>query len=334
MKRFKQIILSVLLLLTIASCKDGNSNLMQRKVSGKISEVVIVMPSAQWEDTIGKVIRAEMTKEHPSLPQKEPMFDLLPCPPAAFTEIFNINRSIIEVNVNSTIDSTSVLFKNNVWAHPQSVVEINAKSVDEFLQLYEAKKDMITRFILQGERNRLMGNYASYMKHEVVQEIKEKFGINLVLPIGFIKASNEKDFYWARFDTPEITQGVMIYTFPYTSDSTFTSDYLVAQRDSLLKAHVEGPAAGSYMISEHQVPTHVELMQFKGKYAAEVRGLWRLEGDWMGGPYILLAVLSPNHERIIVIDGWVYAPQKDKRNYVRQLEAMLYSLSFTEESKE
>lgn len=332
MNKWSKLLVLLCLVGMSSSCKHGNSRLL-RKVSGKIGEVVVVITEVSWNDTVGAVIRRELSQEQVALPQEEPMFDLLNVPPTAFADIFKSNRSILQVSIGSAVDSTQVIYKQDVWAYPQSVVEIKAQSVQEFLQLFEQKGSMINTFLLQGERNRLMGNYANYQKHEVVQEIKEKFDIDIILPVGFIKASDKENFYWARFDTPEITQSVMVYSFPYTSDSTFTANYLLAHRDSLLQAYVEGPADGSYMITERRVPAHTKLMQYKGNYAAEVRGLWRLEGDWMGGPYVLLAVLSPDHQRVVVLDGWAYAPRKDKRNYVRQLEAMIYSMDFSKEEK-
>ncbi len=329
MKQFHKLILIVCLAGFISSCKHENT-IMQKKVSGKISEMVVVIPDALWKDTIGATIRKQLTQEQVSLPQSEPLFDLLPVPPAAFADIFKSNRSVLMVNINATVDSARVVYKENVWAYPQSVVEIYAKDKEEFLALFNEKKTPITAFMLKGERNRLMNNYASYIKHEIVDEINKKFGIDIILPVGFIKACDKPNFYWARYDTPEITQSIMVYSFPYTSDSTFTSTYLVNKRDSLLKAYVKGPADSSYMVSEHRVPNSFQVFTFKGNYAAELRGLWRLEGDWMGGPYVLIAVLSPDQKQVMVVDGWVYAPKKDKRNYVRQLEAMVYSLGFNE----
>ena len=36
--------------------------------------------------------------------------------------------------------------------------------------------------------------------------------------------------------------------------------------------------------------------------------------------------LSKDQSKVICIDGYVYAPKYDKRNYLRQVEAVLYSL--------
>jgi hypothetical protein len=55
-----------------------------------------------------------------------------------------------------------------------------------------------------------------------------------------------------------------------------------------------------------------------------VRGLWEMEGDAMGGPFVSLA-LQQGHS-IICVEGFVYAPEMKKRNLIRRLEATLYTL--------
>jgi hypothetical protein len=58
-----------------------------------------------------------------------------------------------------------------------------------------------------------------------------------------------------------------------------------------------------------------------------------VEGDFMGGPYINLSVLDASKNRVITLDGFVYAPKYNKRNYLRQVEAMMYSLELPDQKK-
>jgi hypothetical protein len=60
----------------------------------------------------------------------------------------------------------------------------------------------------------------------------------------------------------------------------------------------------------------------------ETRGLWDIENDFMGGPFISHALIDKTGERVLVLDAFVYHPRADKRNYVRQLEAILYSFEW------
>jgi len=53
----------------------------------------------------------------------------------------------------------------------------------------------------------------------------------------------------------------------------------------------------------------------------------------MGGPYLLLAELDASNQRVVVAFGYVYAPSKEKRNYLQQVEAMIYSLKMNQQDK-
>jgi hypothetical protein len=76
------------------------------------------------------------------------------------------------------------------------------------------------------------------------------------------------------------------------------------------------------------VPLLFNTFKMNGNYAAELRGQWKLENDFMGGPFVNLSILDVLQNRVVTLDGFVYAPSKDKRNFLRQVEAMLHSIKF------
>jgi hypothetical protein len=59
------------------------------------------------------------------------------------------------------------------------------------------------------------------------------------------------------------------------------------------------------------------------KYTFEMRGLWKVENEFMGGPFISYSVLDQEKSKILHLYGFVYAPKLNKRNYIRQLDAIL-----------
>ncbi len=63
-----------------------------------------------------------------------------------------------------------------------------------------------------------------------------------------------------------------------------------------------------------------------GNYTIKLKGLWRTEGDYMGGPFVALASVDTKRNRIVISFGYVYSPRYSKRNYMRQVETILYSL--------
>lgn len=331
MKQIFSVTFVVLFLFTQFSCR--NDSVMQRKVSGKAGELIVVVPKETWDGKVGEAMKKVLMQPQAGLPQDEPLFTAIDIPPVAFKDIFKTNRNIINVRISPTLDSAKVEFKENVWAWPQAVVNIHAKSAGELIDLFDRNSDKILSFMLKAERDRLQMNYEKSVDKAIKNTLRKKFDIDLNIPIGFNIAVNNENFIWLRYDTPDITQGIAIYTFPYQSDSTFTVDFLLNQRDSVLKENIEGPVSGSYMTTEHRLPPIFQVFKLKNNYSAEIRGLWKMENDFMGGPFINLSVLDIANGRVVVLDGFVYAPRFEKRNYLRQVEAMIYSLELPDQEK-
>jgi hypothetical protein len=83
------------------------------------------------------------------------------------------------------------------------------------------------------------------------------------------------------------------------------------------------------MIDEEYIPASMrQVDDFPLNYALETRGLWKVENDFMGGPFVSYSFLSPKDSQIYTIIGYVYNPNKKKRDLLRQMESMIYSIEF------
>jgi hypothetical protein len=67
---------------------------------------------------------------------------------------------------------------------------------------------------------------------------------------------------------------------------------------------------------------------FLVEYAVEIRGIWKVHNDFMGGPFVSYTFVNPNNNKIITLYGYVYKPNTEKRDLLRQVETILYSVSF------
>ena len=92
-----------------------------------------------------------------------------------------------------------------------------------------------------------------------------------------------------------------------------------------MKINIPGAREGMYMATDTMF-TNVKPISVQGKYALEARGLWRIKGDFMGGPFVSHMRLDTINQRIVVSEVFVYSPDKMKRNLIRQMEASLYTL--------
>jgi len=69
----------------------------------------------------------------------------------------------------------------------------------------------------------------------------------------------------------------------------------------------------------------VKEVNFKGKYAKEIRGLWMLNDISSGGPFLSYTFVDESQKRIYYIEGYVYAPADDKRIPMQEMEIILKS---------
>ena len=124
------------------------------------------------------------------------------------------------------------------------------------------------------------------------------------------------NFYWITNNSGYIRQDLVIYTYPYTDPNTFTYEYLTAKRDSVMRANIPGEVEGSYMGTEWKYARpEMQEITVNGEYAAEIRGLWKMIGGGsMGGPYYSLTRLDEVNQRVVTIEGFVFAPATNKRN--------------------
>ena len=59
-----------------------------------------------------------------------------------------------------------------------------------------------------------------------------------------------------------------------------------------------------------------------------------VQNDFMGGPFVINTVLDEEHNRIIYMMAYVYAPDGKKRNMLRQVENILYTVDFSYDKEE
>jgi len=316
----------ILLSLFLFSCNTPGGKM--ETITGKSGEVIVVIGKEVWKGSEGSILREYLSQSQSSLPQEEPIFDLINVPPEAFVSLFKTHRNILTVKISPTYTEPKVEFTNDTWAYPQAVVNIQASSTENFIELFKANGDKIIAYFLKAEKDRLKSMYKAVNEKAVYNTLLDEFHLQLYVPRGFNIVKKDSNFVWIRYDTPLITQNILLYTYPYDSDSIFTKNYQVEKRNMVTKANVSGPRPGSYMTTEMEIPQDFSIFKYNGNYASEMRGLWRVENDFMGGPFISLSVLDASRRRVVTIEGNVYAPKNDKRNYLRQLEAMVYSLEF------
>ena len=330
--RYLKFLAVAAVVLALAACKNEKGRSMLPNVSGKAGEVMVVIEREQWEGNLGVAIREVLADFTPYLAQREPLFTLSNVPPGSFNNMFKMHRNLILVNINPQNASSGIVYKANQWARPQALVQINAATEDEALSLFKESGAIIAEYFEQSERDRIIENSKLYEEKELQKPILDLTGGILHFPSGYKLKKWTDGFVWVADEKQYTMQTVMAYKFPVRKDP-FSTANLVAERDSVMQANVPGMFEGSYMITSTAVEPTTKSLRYKGLDFMEMRGFWEVHGDFMGGPFVSHSFYSPDGKDIIVLEAFVYAPRYDKRQYLRQVESILYSFEWKKDEK-
>jgi len=307
-------------------CKVNNSNTLKPKISGSAGEVLVVAPDELWNGPAGDTLRRLFSQEVPYLPQPEPVFSVLHVTPGQFDKMFHTHRNILFMKTGSQYKKPRISVGHDRWASPQLLIDVEAPNAASMARAIHQGGASLVKTINDMERKRIIEYYRHYLATKVCKKIQQKFYLTLDIPKGYSLDVDTTDFAWIASETPRTSQGILIYTYPYTTDKIFNADSLSAIRDRFLKKYVHGRIEGTYMATETLIPPEFRAFERDGQYFAELRGLWKLENGFMGGPFVSLTTVDKSRGRVVTVEGFVYAPGEKKREYMRQVESILYTL--------
>lgn len=320
-----------LLSILFFSCKfsgDGGKETLPSS-SGKYGEVLVVVDTSFLKGPIGQKINEIFLKALDATPQKEASFRMSTVDPYDFKSILKRSRNLLRVNLDPK-SQNKVKVDRDVWASDQLLINISADSEESALRILEKNEQTIRDYFNQEELKRLLKQFKGKPNNELMAEIKERYNVGILIPPAYLMMENDSASFWIKKEKTigehQIIQGLIVYSHPYISDSTFSANYMTEQRNTATKRMVQGTRDSSFMqvYSEFQ-PISREL-NLDNKYTVMYKGLWNMKNDFMGGPFIHYTLVDEKRNRVIDIDGFVYAPKFNKREYLRELEAMISTL--------
>ena len=300
------------------------------------------------------LVEAIMSADMPCMPQVEPYFRLTQVATAQFDDMFKPTRNILFVDIDpQKYTQLKTKVSNDYWSTPQAICRIQTPSQEEFVSYWLEHGTEIRDWFVNQEIKRQMKFYRASTNKEA-RVILQQQGYDMLIPEDYmvimdtllggattyslrnpIAVAPEVRLLWCCNNKGTMRRDLVVYTYPYTDENTFTLDYLNAKRDEILSRVVSASVEGSYMGTEYKVfpPQMRAITVQEDEYATEVRGLWKiLDGEAMGGPYVSHTRLDQINGRIVTAETFIYAAGQKKRSTLRQAEAILYTLQLPQDT--
>ncbi len=330
----KKLTFGVIITLLVSAC--GKSTLSLPSVNGSKYEILIVMNDSSWEASPGRSLVSLFNQDMEAIPQSEPVMSIIHVNRTEFTDFLKPSRNILIAETGSNYKQPKIVYTKNTWAQPQSLVKVTAPNQQLLESTITKYGDKILTYFLDSERDRTIHYGKEYVNQNLKKEVEEQLGIQIDIPSELSKIVKTNDFIWITNDNPSIRKDLVIYTYPYTDKQMFSKDWLLNKRDSVMKKGIPGEFEGSYMGTEkvHAEPIMNEIW-VNGEYCAELKGLWRMyNGASMGGPFYSHSRLDAVNNRIITVEAFIFAPGVKKRNHIRDMEAVIYTMKLPQEINE
>ena len=317
----KKYLVVIYVVFFLQSCED-NKVVYKPESSARINSITVVVDNDSWNNTIGDKIRNLYADEYEGLPQIEERFTLKQMPYEAFSGFSRSSRNIIFINKKS---NPEFFFEVDKYARPQIYLEIKGNSIKSILeQIDKSKKEAINKFT-NGE---IEENKRRILKSPLKDtSAMDDFSINMKMPSAYSLYKQDKNFIWYQKQIQKGHSNIIVTQLPSQKNIfDYNTVNLIRLRDSIGKIFLPGRNPESFMISEKEYLPYQKKVNYYGIKMLETRGTWEVKGDFMGGPFLNYLIEDKLNDRVLFVEGFVFAPSTAKRDYVFEIETVLRSL--------
>ena len=322
----KKYLVVIFVVFFLQSCED-NKVVYKPESSARINSITVVVDNDNWNNTIGDKIRNLYADEYEGLPQIEERFTLKQMPYEAFSGFSRSSRNIIFINKKS---NPEFFFEVDKYARPQIYLEIKGNSIKSILeQIDKSKKEAINKFTngeIEENKRRILKSPLKDTK------AMDDFLINMKMPSAYSLYKQDKNFIWYQKQIQKGHSNIIVTQLPSQKNIfDYNIQSLIKLRDSIGKSFLPGRNPESFMISEKEYLPYQKKVNYYGIKMLETRGTWEVKGDFMGGPFLNYLIEDKLNDRVLFIEGFVFAPSKRKRDNIIELEAIIKSLKLKKE---
>lgn len=345
---------ALICLLCFTSCTEDQRKGFEVKPKGigKAGSLLVITENAIWEGAAGNAFKDIFDQAYPVLPQPEPLYDLKQMDVENMKSLHREWRNIIYLGLmndgsKTTKEIEKLLGKegtlkakegngfnsivhDDLWASGQQIFVIVGNTHEELIQAIQARQNSILRKIEASDDKQLTANNFQGGNNKKVEALlSENFGISMTIPKRYEKAIYDSlnNTIWIRKETGTTSNNLLIRTLNYKNQDQITEEAIINLRDTLGKYYITSAAEDAYMMTDKvHIPIQFFKQQINDKYTLQAKGLWKMKNDFMGGPFVSYLVVFPEKGKVVMIDGFVHAPEKEKRPLIRQVELVMRSV--------
>jgi len=352
-------LLFLVLAIVVAVGPGCSGQSFRLKAVGTNGAITVVIDSVDWNGRVGELVRSRLSPIIETFPMPERMFELESRSVATQSDYDRVTAQKNLVFVASLEDSSGVarilesafspgaldavrrgqpafVVRDDLWRRDQNVVYLAAATTEQLEELVDRAAPEIRDLFNRAERERLEADmFGRGRQHDLEAILMESHDFRVQVQHDYLIAADTTSFVWLRRILADTWRSVFVHYIEYANPVLIEPDWIYAIRDSLARTFLRGNVGG-FVQTDYRRPLETREVDFLDRYALETRGLWHMVGPddegeiveyGMGGPFVNYTFYDQESGRIYMIDGMVFAPGFEKREFVRQLEVIAYTFA-------
>ncbi len=349
----------IIALFFFASCKNDLANTTGPKppAMGVINEIVVIADEDVYNGAIGDSLRYYYSSAFPILPTPEPLFDLRHFTVEDLTVEplrKELRTYLVLANLEDLDSPTTQMVRRDLgedrflkakenginssvgrdkWARGQLLFYLFGNTKEEMVKSLISNFSAIAERVNEHDETSLSANIytARRVNEGLSSSIAEKFGLRIKIPGDYKSVVEEDSFLWLRKNKRDAVLNIVVSKEPYVDASQWKKDNVVRFRDEYGKKYISSDIEDSYMVTnEVDLPIFEYDAIVDSRSIKEYRGIWEMEKDFKGGPFITYAIPIPEIESLVFVDVFVLAPGTRKRDLMQQLDYIIKTAEITE----
>jgi len=349
----------------IAFVLSGCDNLQYRpEAVGPEGEILVVVDSVNWNGEVGDALRTNLAPWLGTLPAPEPMFDLrrVSITSESFLSTIQKQKNIVfaaplnentpeasfirsrldEAGLKSVMDGRSaVINRRDLWRRYQQVFYVVSATPEGIVSTLEDNGDGMQYAFNEISRERTTREiFSKGRQPDIERQLMDEHGFAVNAQHDFLIAIDTTNFVWLRrIVSSDSWRSIFVYYADDANPASLSPEWIYEARERLTERWVTGNLGG-YVAIDFRRDLTTENVDFLGRYGFETRGLWHMIGRdengkqisyGMGGAFVTYTFYDEGSGRIYLIDGMVFAPGFQKREFLRDMEAIAYTFRTSED---
>lgn len=329
------LVLSVLTLISMSSCKKALEGTLKQDSSGTPYDLYLVMDDALRETALNDTLHAIFEYPMSYMPSSDAFFRVRHLSPDNYASpVIRTVANVAIVDIKPDNSATPIITNEcDRFANDQVIVRMHAKSIESLAEYLPQIQEQLRDIFVKNELKRRIHVLEEEHQRKQQDRLMRMQEVSMLIPLTMAHtcnaAADSAHFFWITDGFEEKTSFLCCYSVPYTDQNIFSLEGAIAVRDSIMGANITaGDSIVEHMVTRREIVIpEYRALNVSGKYVGELTGMWRMPGQLMAGPFICHMRLDEVRKRVVFVEGFCYAPKvEDKRQMMRNLEATLYTL--------